>query len=156
MRLTVLDSHLEKYRDPIHFYLNLISPEVLTSKHEIVVTSKNEVQLRGSGGAYLGIYYTPNVPRYEIGLCEHTLSKNEINPLEALAHEIVHLKQDFVGDLYREKIEGVRHVYWKGRHLGISAVYARNTPHDEIPWEIEARQLQGYMYQRYLALIGGF
>ena len=78
----------------------------------------------------------PNDDEFELGLCVETLT-NAVDLFEALAHEMVHIRQYNHGDL---EDMGANKVRWKSR------IYNDAQPHEKgyrkLPWEKEAYKKQ--------------
>lgn len=74
----------------------------------------------------------------------------EFHPLQIIAHEMVHIKQHAMGELY-DMLDG--NLVWKGelhRHLGNETDAYR-----EYPWEVEAHAMEVVLFQEYLNFMNG-
>jgi hypothetical protein len=119
-------------RDASYFFISELMPRVRSLEIDIVYRGIIEEGVWG--------YCFQNSKRsYEIQLALSLDSKE--TRLKTLAHELVHVKQYYCGELKNFTFESV---FWKG------VEFHGDSHSNESPWEEEALQLEEELYRKLL------
>lgn len=130
-------------RDAIEFFVDKLFSKQMQSKINVQINVKKGAL----GGDTIGVVYhdatgSQKQREFEVVIDRHSSEKDQI---EALAHELVHIKQRVSNQLqYRHwKTDGKMHVRWQGKDMG---------PEDEIAYDDQPWEKEAYMTGREMAV----
>ena len=127
----------------VEFYCSMLLPKALASKLIIDITFKRKLD----GGAQGYCSYNGKDGKYHEFEIEVAKGQSVRDTLMTVAHEVVHLKQFYTGELK----DGYRaaSTIWKGKRVDENKVN-----YWDLPWEIEAYGREKGLYHRFIVSEG--
>jgi hypothetical protein len=132
-RNTILSS--VEMRMATKFYLELLLPDIDLSDVIVTINSDNAIKAEGYCNA------EDEVPHKSF-LIDLNCKMNRTRQLKALAHECVHIKQFFLGEL---SLYDTNHIKWKRKKISTDEV-----DYWDLPSEIDAHGREPGLYYRYI------
>ena len=150
--IRVLGNANREYKKAAEFFLSYLLRGKEHKNFEVEIFNDNKFvfcpimrsELNRIGDNYNGFCGTDTKRNvFQVGLNEKNIRYYGKSPIEILAHEIVHVYQRVIGKYKYDILKNLS--FWENEIIDI-----KNIPYRELPWEVEAYNLQEFLFNLYL------